>query len=163
MTEGLGATAAAGLGGIGHGAVEASLELIKIVFGWIIPLITLVVGLFIGASIGLSGLFADVLDTVLPAGVDAKTIAMVADLIALAIWGIIGAVLWHVAGAPTKQIEGGPKSHNWTAYIVRPIATLFIGFAGSEAAALFRGNVNVGIMSGIAAKTAATAKTGIKS
>jgi hypothetical protein len=154
-------TAAAGLRGVGHGAAEAGLELLKVVFGWIVPLITLVIGLFIGASIGLSGLLADVLDSVLPAGVDAKTIALIADLIALAIWGVIAAALWHVGGGITKAMEGGPAKQNWTAYVVRPIATLFAGFAGSEAAALFRGNVNVGMISGIASKAAATAQGGL--
>ena len=119
--------------GIGHAAESAAFEILDVIFEWIVPVITLVVGYVLSASLGLSGCLGTVIDGALGAtGISATAMVYVADLIAILIWGVIGGGLW----AASNKVDG-----KYAMWIMRPLATLFFGFALGEIGALASGNV----------------------
>jgi hypothetical protein len=79
---------------------------------------------------------------VVPASVTQTVLAYVADFVAIAIYLAIGAGLWHASGGKPK-VTGKPNIRCW---ILRPLATLFFGFAGSEAGNLLKGQPSGGGM-----------------
>lgn len=142
MAEGAGAAAGVA-GALGHGAQEAALELIDVLFGWIVPIVTMIIGYLMSSSIGLSGAIGTLIDGVLgAAGVSGTVMAYVAVAIAVLIWGAIAGAMWSVA----KRFDG-----RWASYILRPLATLFGGFALGEIPAGFQGKVNNGALGRLAA------------
>lgn len=121
------------------------MELLEVLFEWIVPILTLIVGYIISASIGLSGIIGTAVDGVLGAtGVSATVMAYVADIAAILIWGCIGAGMWAAA-----QKVGG-----YASWILRPLATLFWGFALGEVPALAAGKVNNGTLGTASSKLA---------
>lgn len=113
------------------------MELLDVLFDWVIPIITLVVGYVLSAAIGLSGLIGTAVDGVLgAAGVSSTVMNYVADLVAILIWGCIGAGCWAAA----------KKAGGYAAWILKPLATLFWGFALGEVGALANGKVNNGTL-----------------
>jgi hypothetical protein len=134
--------AASVAGPLAHGAQEAALELIDVLFGWIVPIITLIIGYLMSASIGLSGAIGTLIDGVLgAAGVSMKVMAYVSVAVAVLIWGAIAGAMWSVA----KRFDG-----KWASYILKPLATLFAGFAIGEIPAGFEGKVNNGALGALA-------------
>ena len=134
------------VGNVAHeaarGAEEAALELIDVLFGWIIPIVTLIIGYLLSASIGLSGALGTLIDGILgAAGVSQTVMAYVAVAMSVLIWGTIAALMWHTA----KRFDG-----KWASYILRPLATLFGGFALGEIPAGFQGKVNNGSLGKLA-------------
>jgi hypothetical protein len=119
------------------GSKDALEDVLNIVFEWVLPIITLLVGFYFGNAIGLSSALYTLLDGVIPTTVTATTVAWVADLVAIAVWVAIGGMLWHTAGGGTK-VAGKPDIRKW---ILRPLSTLFFGFAASEASNLIKGQV----------------------
>jgi hypothetical protein len=131
------------LHGLGTGAKDAVFELVDVIFDWIVPILTLIVGYVMSAAVGLSGALGTVIDGALGAtGIGANVMAYMADIIAILIWGCIGAALW----------AGRNKAGEWGGYILKPLSTLFFGFAIGEAPALIGGKVNNGAL-GKAAQT----------
>lgn len=144
MSESASNAAESALHGATAGAREAAFELIDVLFGWLVPLITLIVGYLMSAAIGLSGAIGTLIDSVLgAAGVGQTTMCYIAVAFAVLIWGAIAGGLWAASGS--KSI---PKEGKW---ILRPIATLFAGFALGEVPAGFAGKVNNGALGKIAA------------
>ncbi len=136
-TEGMDA-----LHGVGKGAEEAAMELLDVLFLWIVPLITLIVGYLMSPAIGLSGAVGTLIDGVLGSlGVAQHVMASVAGLVAVVIWGTIAGTAWSLS----KKI--GSKYSRW---ILRPVATLFGGFAIGEVPALAAGKVNNGSLGKLA-------------
>ena len=134
------------VGGLGHGAKDAALELLDVVFDWIVPVITLIVGYVVGPAIGLSGALGTIIDGALgAAGVSAAVMAYVADFVAILIWAAIGSAMWSL------QNKGG----KYGKYILRPLSTLFFGFALGEVPALVAGKVNNGSIGTAVNKVAA--------
>ena len=126
------AASEAAVKGLANGSKEAAVEILDVIFEWIVPVITLVVGYVMAAGIGLSGALATVIDGALGStGLSSTVMTYIADLIAVLIWGVIGGAMWAVA-----------KSHaGYAAYVLRPLATLFWGFALGEVGALVGGKV----------------------
>lgn len=138
MAEGVGAGGTAALHGVGEGAKEAAFELMDVLFMWIIPIVTLIVGYLTSASIGLSGAIGTLIDGVLGnLNVSATTMAYIAGLIAVCIWGAIAGAMWHVS----RSFDG-----KYAGYILRPLATFFGGLALGEIPALAAGKVNNGTL-----------------
>lgn len=125
-------------GGLTAGAQEAALELIDVLFGYIVPIIAIIIGYLLSAVIGLSGAIGTLVDGVIGAtGVSMTTMAYIACAIAILIWGGIAAGMWSVA----KRFDG-----KWASYILKPLAGLFAGFAIGEVPAAFAGKVNNGAL-----------------
>ncbi|MCI4357349.1 MAG: hypothetical protein L3K18_09510 [Thermoplasmata archaeon] len=130
-------TPAAALGGLESGSKAAAMELIDVIFDWIVPILTLIVGYVTSSGIGLSGALGTVIDGALGAtGIPSNVMAYIADLIAILIWGCIGAGLWASRG----------KAGEWGGYVLKPLATLFFGFAIGEAPNLIAGKVSNGAL-----------------
>lgn len=124
--------------GLAGGAHEAALELLDVLFGWIVPIVALIIGYLLSASIGLSGAIGTLVDGVIGAtGISATTMAYIACAAAILIWGCIGVGMWHVA----KRYDG-----KWASYVLKPLAGLFLGFAIGEVPAAFQGKVNNGAL-----------------
>ena len=118
--------------GLAHGAEEAAFEILDVIFEWIVPVITLIVGYLVSASIGLSGALGTVIDGALGAtGISAVTMIYISDLIAILIWGVVAGGLWSAQ----HRLKG------YAVWIMRPLATLFGGFALGEVGALVSGKV----------------------
>ena len=142
------ATPNAAIRGLGAGAKDAAMELLDVLFDWVVPLLTLIVGYVLSSSIGLSGLIGTAVDGVLgSAGVSATVMNYVADIVAILIWGCIGAGMWYAA----KKVDG------YAAWILKPLATLFWGFAFGEVGALANGKVQNGTLGSSASKLASGA------
>lgn len=119
------------------------MELLEVIFDWIVPILTLVVGYVMSSGIGLSGVLGTVIDGALGAtGLASNVMAYIADLLAILIWGCIGAGLWAARN----------KAGEWGGYVLKPLATLFFGFALGEAPNLIAGKVANGAL-GKAAQT----------
>lgn len=132
MAEGEGA-AKSMIAGLGHGAERGALEILDVIFDWVVPVITLVVGYVMSASIGLSGALGTVIDGALGGtGISQTVLVYIADLVAVLIWGVIGGAMWSVA----KSYDG-----HYASYVLRPLATLFWGFALGELGAALSGKV----------------------
>ena len=144
------AEAEAALNSAGHAAKEAGEEVLDILFEWIVPIITLIVGFYIGGSIGLSGALYSLLDGVIPASVTQTALTWVADLVAAAIYAAIAGGLWSMAGGGSGK--GRVNVRKW---LFRPLATLVGGFALSEIGALLSKKVNTGSLGTIAQQMSA--------
>ena len=59
------AAASTVLAGAKSGAAEAAFQLLDVVFLWIVPIITVIVGYLVSATIGLSGALGTLIDGVL--------------------------------------------------------------------------------------------------
>lgn len=118
---------------LGHGAKEATVELLDVIFEWIVPVITLVVGYTMTATIGLSGALATIVDGALgSAGMSAAAMTYIADGLAALVWGGIGAGMWSVS----KSYDG-----HYASYILRPLSTFFWGLGLGELGNALSGKV----------------------
>ncbi len=133
------------LSSAGHATMEAGEEVLNILFEWIVPIITLLVGFYIGGSIGLSGAIYSLLDGVIPSSVSNTALIWSSDLVAAAIFAAIAGGMWHVAGGGESL-----KGANVRKWILRPLATLVGGFALSELKALMGKTVNTGALGTVA-------------
>ena len=130
--------------GVGSGLQDAAWELIDVIFAWIVPIVTLIIGYLMSAAIGLSGALGTLIDSVLGAvGIAAATMCYIAVAIAVLIWGAIAGGLWAAQH----------KAGKYGMYILRPLATLFGGFALGEIPAGLKGQVNNGSLGKLAAST----------
>ncbi len=137
----VGAEANAAAHGMAAGAKDAAIELLDVLFEWIIPLIAIIIGYVMSAAIGLSGALGTLIDGVLGSvGVSPTTMAYIAGLLAVVIWGAIAGAMWSVQ----------KKAGKYGMYILRPLAALFGGFAIGEIPALTKGQVNNGSLGKIA-------------
>lgn len=118
--------------GLASGAAEGANEILDVLFDWVVPVITLVVGYVAAAGIGLSGAIGTVIDGALGStGLSSTVMNYIADLIAVLIWGVIGGAMWSVA-----------SSHKgYASWVLRPLATFFWGLALGEVGALVGGKV----------------------
>ena len=132
-------------GGVASGLAtaggEAFGELLNVVFDYLIPIVLVVGGVYIVQLIGLSGLLADLVDTVAPSEVSSGTVAIIADLGAVAVWAVIAGAFWHLDGRHRGTGLGKTAVVGW---VMRALAGLFTGFALGELAALVQGKVNNG-------------------
>lgn len=124
-------TAEAVAKGAFEGGKEAAWELLDIFFEWILPIVMLVVGYLLSAELGLSGVLGTVVDGATNGSVSGAAQILVSDLIAAAIWGSIAGALW------SAQTRGGRIGK----FIMRPLSTLFGGFALGEIGAAISGKV----------------------
>ena len=128
--------ASAVLAGAKSGAAEAAFQLLDVVFLWIVPIITVIVGYLVSATIGLSGALGTLIDGVLGNfNISQTTMSYISGLMAVLIWGAIAAGLWSVQG----RFDG-----KYAKYILRPLATFFAGLAIGEVPAVAAGKVNNG-------------------
>lgn len=127
--------------GLAKAGEETVGELLNVVFDYLIPIVLVVVGVYISALIGLSGLIADLVDQVVPSTVSSQTIAIVADLAALSIWAAIAGVFWHLDGSHRGTKVGSSHIVGW---VMRALCGLFAGLAVGELAAAIQGKVNQG-------------------
>lgn len=115
--------------------------MLNVVFDYIIPIVLVVVGVYVCQLIGLSGVLADLIDSVAPKGVNSQTIALIADLAALAIWAAVAGAFWYLDGKHQgTSVQKGAITH----WVMRAFAGLFTGFALGELAAAVQGKVNQG-------------------
>jgi hypothetical protein len=152
MADGVAGTASSAMSGVAAGAKEAAFEILDVLFLWIVPIITLIVGYLLSASIGLSGAIGTLIDGVLgTTGVSPTTMAQISCAIAVLIWGSIAGAMWYFADGGKIGTDG---RKNYRAYVLRPVATLFGGFALGEVAPLFAGKVNNGMLGSFATQKA---------
>ena len=122
--------------GAASGAAHGAMELVDVLFEWIVPLVFVIVGFALGTAIGLSGAVWTLVDAAVGnSGLSSTVVNYIANFAAILIWAGIGAALW------SAQHSAGGKIGM---YILRPIATLFWGFALSEVPNLFGGTVSNG-------------------
>lgn len=138
--------APAALKGLAHGAGAAAGELIDVLFSWIVPIIMVIIGFLMSPAIGLSGAFGTLIDGVLgPVGLSSKVMGVIASVIAVLVWGVIGGAMWHF---------GSKYDGQWASYVLKPIAGLFIGFALGEVPGAFDGKVANGALGQLASPSA---------
>ena len=131
--------------GLATAGGEAFGELLNVVFDYLIPIVLVVVGVYVCHLIGLSGVLADHIDSVAPSTVSSTTVALVADLGALAIWAAVAGAFWHLDGMHRGTGVGKTAIVGW---VMRSLAGLFTGFAIGELAAAIQGKVNSGALAG---------------
>ena len=133
--------------GVAHGLTKAGTEtvgeLLNVVFDYLIPIVMVVVGVYVSTLIGLSGLIADLIDSVAPSGVSGNTVAIIADLSAVAIWAAAAGAFWHLDGRHRSGAASGTAIVGW---VMRALAGLFAGFALGELAAAIQMKVNSGML-----------------
>jgi hypothetical protein len=132
------AAVAHGARAVAEDALEAAEDLAEIFFMWILPLILTLVGIFVVNQIGLSGAIGTAFSEL--TSFSQSGVVLVADLIAAGIWGGVGATLWAFSGSTKVTRKDGFSA----AWIMRPIAGLFTGFAIGELLNALAGKVGNG-------------------
>ena len=136
------------------GAKDALVKVLNVVFDWVVPIIVLLVGFYVGGAIGLSGAIYGLLDGILPNSITQTALTWVSDLVAIGIYLAIGAGIWHAAGGGM----GVGEHMNVRKWILRPIAMFFSGCGAAEAANLVSGRYSTGKLSAAASQMAAGGK-----
>jgi len=127
-------------------AKDATMELLDVLFEWVVPLIFLLVGSYVGSSLGLSGLLYNLIDPIVPTTVTTTTMVWVVDLLAALVWLCIGGALWHAQG----QKSSGPgvvAKFNLKRAVFRVLGALFMGAAIGEGYNLTQKKVGSGPLS----------------
>jgi hypothetical protein len=125
-------------GAIAHDALEAAADLAEVFFGWVLPIIMLIVGIFVVNQIGLSGALGTAFSDL--TSISQSGVVLVADLAAAGIWGGVGTAFFMVGGHPSVS----KRTHDYAAWITRPIGGLFVGMAIGELLNALAGKVGNG-------------------